>query len=260
MAIFRYSSLLGHPNLQLAFCCCYCLCGWLAGWLKHMCRQKWSTTWTSSSHLAFTSFTLSNTSLIFPTNLWNSVWIEERRRRKAKQISVDIDYDYVFVFLSLSLFSTHTHAYIFSSNSLIFHFSSARFWYGLKMVRLFSNERSKLIPFFMRSYVIYCVHEMRLHWEFFRVCTTLRPRNEIANADKKNNAAIIMFKASDANETNVNNKKSARRAACTPLKWVNAHSLTHSLARSLANHCFPIVWERATKGTLFVGLIIINFN
>lgn len=32
---------------------------------------------------------------------------------------------------------------------------------------LFSNERSKLIPFFMRSYVIYRVHGMRLHWEFF---------------------------------------------------------------------------------------------
>lgn len=46
--------------------------------------------------------------------------------------------------------------------------------------------------------------KMRLHWEFFAFPTLP------TKATSKNNAVIIMFKASDVNETNVNDGKRDR--------------------------------------------------
>lgn len=88
-----------------------------------------------------------------------------------------------------------------SSNSLIFHFSSVRFWYGLKMV-LILQWTLQTYPVFHAFICNLSCARNAITLGIFRVCTTFRPRNEIANADKKNNTVIIMFKASDANETN----------------------------------------------------------
>lgn len=219
-----------------------------------MCWLKWSTTWTPSScyfvHLTPYVFDFSDQFVKLCVEKK-----EERRERHAhtfrepwwtKQISVDIDYDY------MSLYLLH------SSNSLIFHFSSVRFWYGLKMV-LILQWTLQTYPVFHAFICNLSCARNAITLGIFRVCTTFRPRNEIANADKKNNTVIIMFKASDANETNANNKTSAKRARdmhTTAAEWkerVNGNTLA------------IVTSEWATKSqhsesTLFVGLIIINFN
>lgn len=103
---------------------------------------------------------------------------------------------------------------------------------------------------FVRSYVIYCLHEMRLHWEFsVRARTTfsrdweriLPPTTTTTNkrTNKKNNAVIIMFKSSDANKTNAR-EKGGMTTTVSRQKW-NAF------------------WGRECY-MLFVAIIIINFN
>lgn len=187
-----------------------------------MCWLKWSTTWTPSScyfvHLTPYVFDFSDQFVKLCVEKK-----EERRERHAhtfrepwwtKQISVDIDYDY------MSLYLLH------SSNSLIFHFSSVRFWYGLKMV-LILQWTLQTYPVFHAFICNLSCARNAITLGIFRVCTTFRPRNEIANADKKNNTVIIMFKASDANETNANNKTSAKRARdmhTTAAEWKERES------------------------------------